>query len=190
MKTSLPSFRCASKLDAGKIALLVNRAYRPSPHERGWTHEADLVGGRRTTEAQVLSLFCPQSSILLAHHDAEIIACVHIKSSECAAEIGMLAIDPGYQAQGLGKLMLGYAELHAMEHFGATAFKISVLSSRLELTAFYERRGYTRTGQTMAYPVSAGIGEPIVDGLRVETMTKTMGAALRIIDNPPEPLPE
>lgn len=187
MKTLL---RSASKLDASKIALLVNRAYRPLTHERGWTHEADLVAGLRTTEEQVLSLFCSQSSILVAHQDAEIVACVHVKSTERAAEIGMLAIDPGYQMQGLGKLMLECAERHVMEHFGATVFKLSVLSSRLELIAFYERRGYTRTGQTMAYPVSAGVGEPIVDGLRVETMTKNTDAASRIIDNPPEPLPE
>ncbi|MBP5986777.1 MAG: GNAT family N-acetyltransferase [Azonexus sp.] len=187
MKTFL---RSASELDAGKIALLVNRAYRPLPHERGWTHEADLVTGRRTTEEQVLSLFCSQSSILVAHQDAEIVACVHVKASECSAEIGMLAIDPGYQTKGLGKLMLECAERHAMEQFGATVFNISVLSSRLELIAFYERRAYIRTGQTMAYPVSAGVGEPMVDGLRVETMTKKMGAASRIIDNPPEPLPE
>lgn len=185
MKTFL---RSASKLDADKIALLVNRAYRPLPHERGWTHEADLVAGRRTTEAQVLSLFCSQSSILVAHQDTEIVACVHVQSSECSADIGMLAIDPGYQTQGLGKLMLECAERHALEHFGVTAFNISVLSSRLELIAFYERRGYTRTGQTMAYPVSAGIGEPIVDGLQVEAMTKKMGTASSTIDNPPGPL--
>lgn len=187
MKTFL---RSASKLDAGKIAQLVNRAYRPLTQERGWTHEADLVAGQRTTEEQVRSLFCPQSSILVAHQDTEIVACVHVKSHECSAEIGMLAIDPGYQTQGLGKLMLECAERHALAHFGATAFNICVLSSRLELIAFYERRGYTRTGKTMAYPVSAGIGKPILDGLLVETMTKKMGIASSIFDNPPEPLPE
>lgn len=180
-----PSLRSASKPDAGKIALLVNRAYRPSPHERGWTHEADLVAGRRTTKEQVLALFCPRSSILVAHQDAEIVACVHVKSSECSADIGMLAIDPGYQTQGLGKLMLEWAERHALEHFGVTAFNISVLTSRFELIAFYERRGYTRTGQTMAYPVYSGMGEPMVDGLQVEAMTKKMGDASSLLINLP-----
>jgi len=102
----------------------------------------------------------------------------------------MLAIDPGYQMQGLGKLMLECAERHALAHFGTTTFNIDVLSTRVELIAFYERRGYTRTGQTMAYPVSAGIGEPIVDGLLVETMTKKTDAASSTIDNPTGPLPD
>lgn len=185
MKTFL---RSASKMDVGKIALLVNRAYRPLAHERGWTHEADLVAGQRTTEAQVLSHFCSQSSILVLCHDTDIVACVHVKFGECSADIGMLAIDPGYQMQGLGKLMLDGAERYALEHFGMTAFKISVLSSRLELIAFYERRGYARTGQTMNYPVSAGIGEPIVDGLLVEIMAKQMGTASSQIANHPKPL--
>lgn len=182
--------RRASELDAGKIAQLVNRAYRPSTQARGWTHEADLVEGPRTNEEQVRSLLCPQSSILVAQQDTDIVACIHVRSHEGTGEIGMLAIDPAYQAQGFGKLMLEGAERHAMAHFGATVFNISVLSSRLELIAFYERRGYCRTGQTMDYPISAGIGKPIVDGLLVETMTKKKGISSSIFDNPPEPLAE
>ncbi|TXT32682.1 MAG: GCN5-like N-acetyltransferase [Rhodocyclaceae bacterium] len=84
----------------------------------------------------------------------------------------MLATDPNHQMQGLGKQMLNCAEQHALEHFGIASFKMSVLSSRSELIAFYERRGYTRTGKVTSYPASAGIGEPIVDELKVEILIK------------------
>ena len=169
MKTSL---RTASAMDAGKIAAIVNRAYRPLAHERGWTHEASLVSGQRITEEQVLSLDCARSTVLLLCHNADIVACIHLKCDENTADIGMLATDPNHQMQGLGKQILNCAEQYALENFGITAFRMSVLSSRSELIAFYERRGYARTGEVSSYPVSAGIGDPIVDGLQVEILVK------------------
>lgn len=185
MKTFL---RTASAIDAGKIATLVNRAYRPSVHEHGWTHEANLVSGQRTTEDQVLSLDCSRSSILVLCQDTDIVACIHVKCGENSADIGMLATDPNHQMLGLGKQILNCAEQYALEHFGITTFKMSVLSSRTELIAFYERRGYARTGEVSSYPVSAGIGEPIVDGLQVEILVKKMANHLSQTDNHPKVL--
>lgn len=183
MKTFL---RIASAADAGKIAALVNRAYRPSVHERGWTHEANLVSGQRTTEEQVLSLDCFRSSIFVLCQDTDIVACIHVKCGGNSADIGMLATDPNHQMQGLGKQILNCAEQYALEHFGITAYRMSVLSSRSELIAFYERRGYARTGEITSYPVSAGIGEPIVDGLQVEIFVKQIANPASQIDNHPK----
>lgn len=104
--------------------------------------------------------------------DSNIVACVRVKCGENSADIGMLATDPNHQMRGLGKQILNCAEQHALEHFGITTFKMSVLSSRSELIAFYERRGYTRTGEVSSYPASAGIGESIIDGLKVEILVK------------------
>lgn len=182
MKTYL---RSASAMDAGKIATLVNRAYRPSVPERGWTHEANLVSGQRTTEEQVLSLDCSRSSILVLCQDSNIVACVRVKCGENSADIGMLATDPNHQMRGLGKQILNCAEQHALEHFGITTFKMSVLSSRSELIAFYERRGYTRTGEVSGYPASAGFGEPIIDGLKVEILVKQVATPSSEADNHP-----
>ena len=183
MKTLL---RSATELDASKIITLVNRAYRPMADERGWTHEADLVSGPRTTEEQVLALFCSRSSVLVLCRGTEIDACIHVTCRESCADIGMLATEPGYQTQGLGKQILEYAERYASAHFGATSFRISVLSSRPELIAFYERRGYARTGQTKSYPASAGTGEPIVDGLLLEVLVKQLATASHQIEKFPE----
>ena len=166
------SLRTASESDAVEIATLVNRAYRPAPHERRWTHEADLISGPRTSTAQVLSLFEPESCILALSAGSKIVACVHLLNEKSSVYIGMLATDPALQAQGLGKQMLTHAEQYAMEHFNASVFKMSVLSSRPELLEFYQRRGYVCTGEIEDYPVSAGVGQPIIDGIQVVALSK------------------
>lgn len=175
-------------MDSSKIASIVNRAYRPSVHELGWTHEAYLVSGQRTTEEQVLSLDCSRSSILVLCRDNDIVACIHVKCGHNSAEIGMLATDPNHQRHGLGKQILNCAEQYALEHFGITTFRMSVISSRLELIEFYERRGYARTGEVSSYPVSTGIGEPIEDGLQVEILIKQVANPSSQIDNFPKGL--
>lgn len=142
------------------IADLVNKAYRPRDGARGWTHEAELVTGQRISAAQLQPLFCPDSDILLLHGDGRLIACVHVQSMNDACAIGMLATDPDLQNLGLGKQMLARAEFLAIDRYAAKRLKMSVLSSRSELLAFYERRGYVRTGACEPYPADAGVGVP------------------------------
>ena len=167
--------RVASEADAAEIAALVNRAYRPAPEQGGWTHESGLVSGARTSEAMVRSLFGPDSDVLVLCRGSEIVACVHVQGGESAAYIGMLATEPAAQAAGLGKRMLACAEQHAVAHHGATVFRMSVLSARTELLAFYERRGYERTGVREAFPLAAGAGQPCVAGLELDILVKTPG---------------
>lgn len=164
--------RVACEDDAKEIAALVNSAYRPSSQEAGWTHEANIIAGERVSSEQVLSLFCEQSTILLLCLEQEIVACVHVQGEQSGAYIGMLATKPAMQAQGLGKRMLLHAEMYAIEHYDASVLKMSVLSLRPELLAFYERRGYVLTGKTEPYPLSAGVGQPIVTGVHVLSLEK------------------
>jgi ribosomal protein S18 acetylase RimI-like enzyme len=164
--------RVACEADAEEITTLVNRAYRPSPQDAGWTHEANLIAGERTTIDQVRCLFREQSTILLLCLAQKIVACVHVQAGQSGATIGMLATDPTMQAQGLGKQMLLHAEAYATEHCAASVFKMSVLSSRPELLAFYERRGYSLTGEVEEYPTLAGVGQPMVAGIQVLSLIK------------------
>ncbi len=164
--------RIAHEADAKEITTLVNRAYRPLPQDAGWTHEAGLVAGTRTTAGQVLSLFRERSVVLLLCVGQRIVACVHVQGDPPGACIGMLATDPQLQARGLGKQMLLHAEQYARKHFGASVFRMSILSSRPELLAFYERRGYALTGEVEGYPLSAGVGQPLVEGIQVLSLMK------------------
>ncbi|MDR0777334.1 MAG: GNAT family N-acetyltransferase [Azonexus sp.] len=167
-------FRVADRADAGQIAALVNSAYRPTTQDAGWTHEAHLVAGDRITAEQVLSLFDQQSAILLLCAAAKIVACVHVQGDQPGtAYIGMLATDPKRQAQGLGKQMLRHAEAYATAHFAAMTLNMTVLSSRPELLAFYERRGYALTGEIKEYPLSAEIGRPLAPDIHLLALVKT-----------------
>ncbi|MCW2240542.1 GNAT family N-acetyltransferase [Azospirillum canadense] len=166
------SLRIAREEDAVEIADLVNRAYRPLPQQAGWTHEADLIDGKRTSAAKVLSLFRDGSVILLLTHDDRIVSCVHVQRADSSAYIGMLATAPAMQGRDLGKRMLLHAEQYATECFGASVIRMSVLSTRPELLAFYERRGYTLTDEIGEYPLSLGVGRPKVDGIHVLSLIK------------------
>jgi len=162
----------ACEADAKEIAALVNKAYRPTSQYAGWTHEANLIAGERTSTEQVRSLLHLQSTILLLRLGQEIVACVHVQNSQSGAYIGMLATNPAMQAQGLGKQMLRHAEAYAIDHYDVSVLKISVLTSRPELLAFYERRGYVLTGQVEEYPVSAGVGQPRIAGIQLLSLEK------------------
>ncbi|MDP3210015.1 GNAT family N-acetyltransferase [Methylotenera sp.] len=165
-------FRKATHTDAEKIATLVNKAYRPDLNERGWTHEAELVSGTRINAKQVAELIDSNGTILIANDGNSIIGCVHIEPAELSCYIGMLATSPSLQNNGLGKQLLAAAEDFATMHYGATSYKISVLSSRPELLAFYERRGYQLTGTISPYPVDADVGQPRNLNLQVLDLQK------------------
>lgn len=164
--------RIAATADAEDIATLVNRAYRPSAQDAGWTHESGLIEGERITVEQVLQEFDGDRSILVLCRGTQIVACALVARAPFGAYVGMLATDPAIQNQGLGKQMLGHAERHAAENYGAACIKMSVLSSRPELLAFYERRGYVLTGEAEEYPLSAGVGRPMIDDIQVLSLAK------------------
>ena len=168
----VPEFCAATVADADAIACLVNKAYRPAGAERGWTHEADLVASDRTSAAQVAGLLRPGSSVLLLLIDGTIAACVHVEQVVDACRIGMLATEPKWQNLGLGKRLLEQAERFAVDVWSARCLLMSVLSSRPELLAFYERRGYARTGERTAYPAGAGVGTPKREDIHVLHLEK------------------
>jgi GNAT superfamily N-acetyltransferase len=168
-------FSVAAHTEAGDVAALVNRAYRPAPAKGGWTHEADWVHGPRTTVPQVSALIDNGGAILkMTDSASRLIACVHVSASDAATRIGMLATDPTLQGIGLGSQMLDAAERYAAAHSMPRTAVINVLECRGELIAFYERRGYRRTGVVHPYPLSDGFGSPVMEGMTVVEMAKVI----------------
>jgi hypothetical protein len=51
---------------------------------------------------------------------------------------------------------------------------MTVISCRNELLAFYERRGYRRTGVSKAFPVNPELWLPKVADLRLEMLEKAL----------------
>ena len=88
------------------------------------------------------------------------------------AYIGMFVVRPDIQGAGIGKRLLNEAETLAVKEWGANSFIMIVITSRHELIAFYERRGYRRTGEFSEFPVNPALWTPKVGGLKMERMEK------------------
>jgi GNAT superfamily N-acetyltransferase len=170
-------FRCAMAGDVGAIVALVNSAYRGATSRAGWTTEADILGGQRT-DAQEISRLIAQdgSAILLCLRAGEIIGSVHVERVDAAtAYMGMLVIRPVLQGQGLGRCLMDVAEHFVGVEWGAARMQMQVITLRHELIAYYERRGYRRTGATRLFPASdPRFGLPKVEGLMFEMLEKLL----------------
>ncbi|WP_313472450.1 GNAT family N-acetyltransferase [Brevundimonas sp.] len=150
-----PTFRPAAPDDVPALHRLVESAYRGDSAKAGWTHEADLLGGQRTDEAELLDILADvRRVILLAEVDGVLIGCVQVADqSEGLAYLGLLTVDPTRQAGGLGRLLIDAAEAEARNRFAATRMEMTVIRQRVELIAWYERRGYALTGETRPFPL-------------------------------------
>ena len=88
--------------------------------------------------------------------------------------LGLLAIRPDLQAQGLGRRMLDACEAYVAENAG-TRVTMSVLNVREALIAWYERRGYVRTGEIEPYPYGdTRFGRPLRDDLAFVMLAKDL----------------
>ncbi len=170
------SFRAAQDGDAAAVVSLVNAAYRGDSSRRGWTTEADLLGGQRTDEGKVLEMIrAPGSRVELALEDGELRGCVHLRREEDGGcYLGMLAVDPERQAAGVGRRLLERGE-EAAGGWGCRRMRMTVISLRAELIAYYERRGYIRTGRREPFPErDPRFGLPKTAGLEFVELVKPL----------------
>lgn len=146
---------CVADVEA--LAALVNGAYRGIDGVGGWTSEIAVVAGQRITPAVLAAdLADPAVTILGLREGGDLLACVRLEpakgqSGALACLIGMVAVHPSQQDRGLGRIMLERAEQEALDR-GIGLARMSVVSVRDSLIAWYERRGYRRTGETEAFP--------------------------------------
>ncbi len=172
--------RPATVDDAEAVAALVHSAYRSDESRRGWTTEADLVGGQRADPAMVRHLVgLPDDEVLLAVGDDGVpFACCHLERRDEGAYLGMFAVRPSAQGSGVGRAMLAAAEGWARDRWGARTLAITVLNHRPELLAWYERCGFTRTGEEHEFPYEdRRFGEPFRPDLVLLGMTKPIAPA-------------
>jgi len=160
----------ATENDADEMAELLNVAYRGG---KGWTTESGLVEGDRTSVEQVATAIANEDTFFLVHKKiGKIVSCVAIENIDGRIFIGSFAVNPELQATGLGSATLAAAEAYASHQFSTHQFFMTVLSNREELIAFYERRGYRRTGKTSPYPVHLNVGRPLFAELTAEEFVK------------------
>jgi ribosomal protein S18 acetylase RimI-like enzyme len=168
--------RPATTADVPALVALVNSAYRGDSSKTGWTTEADLLDGQRVDDDGVTETIARPGNVILLHErDHQPVACVHLERTGEDCYLGMLTIRPTMQDEGLGRRMLEAAERWATEHWSPRTMHMTVIVQRIELIAWYERRGYRRTGERKPFPYGdERFGLPRRDDLAFEVLHKTL----------------
>ncbi len=179
--------RQAEASDVDALEQLLNRCYRQA---EGWTNEADLVGGIRTTKDELLAVINDPKHYVFIYpktttgerdgkETGELLGCIAVdikddvatnqRAGNQKAYIGMFAVLPELQGLGVGHQILQAAETFAQRHLQSNIqasaqnparLTMSILSHRPELLAYYQRRGYQLNGNSMPFPVDGNNGEP------------------------------
>lgn len=176
--------RQATAEDVPALLSLLNQCYR---EDVGWTNEAHLVGGIRTTAQEIDAVINAPRHYLFAFPEVnegdetgKMLGCigVDIKAAQNTAYIGMFAVHPSLQGLGVGNQILQAAETFAGRHLKAddnphkTRLTMSILSQRPELLAYYQRRGYQLNGERLPFPKNGNNGEPKLAGLELLGLEK------------------
>lgn len=170
-------FRDARPDDLAAIVQLVESAYRGDASRVGWTTEADLLQGQRIDPQGLQALLdSPTALIVLAERDGDLLACCELQRQGDAAYFGMFSVRPTGQGNGVGRQVLAEAERIARDDWHCSRMEMTVIDIRDELVAWYQRRGYQRTGIHKPFPYGdERYGLPQRDDLRFEILRKRLG---------------
>ncbi|MER6996092.1 GNAT family N-acetyltransferase [Streptomyces sp. NPDC000410] len=170
------TYRDATDADVDALVELIESAYRGESSRAGWTTEADILRGQRTDPDGVRDVITADGSRLLAvEREGELIACCQLEDRGEAAYFGMFAVRPGLQGGGLGRRIIAEAERVARASWGVSEMHMTVISVRDDLIAWYERRGYRRTGKMTPFPYGdERFGLPQRDDLQFELLVKEL----------------
>lgn len=141
----------ATLQDIPALTILINSAYRGETSKKGWTTEAHLLEGKRTTEEELTEIVLnPKNTFLKYTENEQIIGSVLLVEKEHQLYLGMLTVSPELQNSGIGKKLLAEGENQA-KTLGLSSIIMTVVSVRSELIAWYKRHGYVETGEREAF---------------------------------------
>jgi ribosomal protein S18 acetylase RimI-like enzyme len=140
--------------DVSALNKLINSAYRGESSKKGWTTEANLLEGSRTTEKELTEIILDKKNTILKFTETnQLIGCVLLIEKEHQLYLGMLTVSPELQNSGIGKKLMKQAEIYALE-LSLSKIVMTVISVREELISWYKRHGYTDTGLREPFPYS------------------------------------
>jgi predicted N-acetyltransferase YhbS len=168
--------REATKADLPEVVDLINLAYRGSV---GWAVETQYIEGQRIDLAGLREDLAanPQALLLVwrDERDGRLLGSVWLEPAENEAwYLGLLSVRPEMQDRQLGRQLLAGAE-EVVRRNGGRRVRMSVVSLRHTLIAWYERRGYELTGETQAFPYGdERVGRPLRDDLHFVMLEKLL----------------
>lgn len=170
------TFRAAVAGDVPALVDLVESAYRGERSRAGWTTEADLLDGQRTDPTMMAEVIAePGGVVLIAEEGGAPVACCQLERRDGYAYFGMFAVSPARQGGGVGRAVLAEAERYARDEWDAVEMRMTVIVQRADLIAWYERRGYARTGDLSPFPYGdERFGRPRRPDLRFETLSRKL----------------
>lgn len=172
------TFRNAKNNDIEAIVRLVESAYRGENSRLGWTTEADLLDGQRTDSVEISAILGrPDNQIILCEQQGVVQGSMHIARKQNFAYLGMFAVAPENQGNGVGKAMLNHAEQLVFDQMGCEWLEMTVITQRSDLIGWYQRRGYELVGKTRPFPYGdSRYGIPKRDDLVLEVLKKNAQA--------------
>jgi len=119
------------------------------------------AAGLDADEMAMIKYFQDPYIIILKYvnDDGKIIGCVYLEVKDERLYLGMLTVSPLSQANGIGRQLLHQAEIVATE-LNCNSIYMTVIKSRKELIAWYERRGYHATGEILPFHEGTRFGVP------------------------------
>ena len=129
------NIRVATREDFRALMPVVNSAYEI---------ETFIIGPRVNAEA--VEEMAQKGDFLVAQDaDGKIVASIYVETKTEPAYFGVLAVDPGWQGNNLGRRMIEAAEDYARSKNRKT-MTLTVVNLRTELPPFYRKFGYAETG--------------------------------------------
>jgi GNAT superfamily N-acetyltransferase len=174
----LPELTIATDEDVPAVVSLINRAFRGTGEDAGWSTREQYIDGIRITEDLLREDIAanPQATLLLWRLAGNsLIGCVWLEPGPDGVWIlGKLAVPPREQNAGLGRKLLQAAEKWAQLR-GATEIRMTTVNLRDALIEWYKRRGYTRTTETKPFPYGdKRFGKPKRDDLYFVVLFKRL----------------
>ena len=140
--------------------------------------------GTRTNEPAVRAAIESPGSAMLVVVDPDdpssggpIACCRIVDRGDGLACFGMFAVEPAHQGSGTGRQVVRWAELAAVERFGARTLELEVLGQQEQLRSWYERLGYGPTGETRPFPADPVFAVPMRDDLYLVVLAKRLAVS-------------
>jgi GNAT superfamily N-acetyltransferase len=167
--------RRATDEEIPEIVDLVNIAFRGS---EGWAIEGKAMNGPRILLENLRADIAAKPDALQMvwrDEDERLLGSVWLESeADGVWYLGLLCVTPDVQAKQMGRTLLAAAEDVAKER-GARRMRITVMTIRDTLMAWYERRGYVKTGEIKPFPYGdPSIGTPLRDDLEFAVLEKAL----------------